>query len=71
MEAVKGNLTMVGLNTLDPKVFWNGGQLLNIIDIHTSWDSEEPKISIRVSADSDTASIMRLAGIKIKVGGAK
>ena len=39
MEAVQASLVMIGLNTLEPKVFWNGVQLFNIVDIATNWDT--------------------------------
>lgn len=71
MEVIKGNLTMVGLNTLEPKVFWNGQSLENIVDIATNWDQEEPRVKIRVSVATSLSEEMKLAGINIKVGEAK
>ena len=71
MQVAQGNLVLIGLNTLEPKVFWNGTQLEFVVDIATNWDTEEPKVKFRVSQDSPLAVEMRAAGIKIKVGEAK
>ena len=67
MIATQGSLTMVGLNTQTPKIFWNGKELTGILSVRVDCDEDEQRIKIRVSAASDVSAEMQAGGVNIKV----
>ena len=66
---VKGNLTMIGLNTDTPQVFWNGKAITGLLGVKVEWEKGERQIKLRVNG-ADDALYMELvsAGINIKKG---
>ena len=72
LTGVKGNLTMVGLNTLAQKVFWNGTEVTGIKQIKVDVDGHERVVKL-VLEGTDDALYMELiqAGIQVKKEGAK
>lgn len=54
MITAKGSLTMVGLNSPAPSVFWNGKPVPNITAVRVDWDNEEQRVKLKVS-DIDPA----------------
>jgi hypothetical protein len=68
-QTTQGALTMVGLNTAKPTVFWNGGIVQNVTGIRVDWEDDEQKVKIKVT-DMDPAvqAAMQAAGITVKVG---
>lgn len=59
---------MVGLNTPDPKVFWNGKELAGILSVRVDCDDDEQRIKIKVSssASDELVAEMLAGGINIK-----
>lgn len=68
MIAVQGTLTMVGLNTPTPQIFWDGKELLGILSIRVDCDDDEQRTKIKVTDYADDALVaeMQAAGITIK-----
>lgn len=54
MNVTKGSLTMVGLNTPSPQIFWNGKPVPNVTAVRVDWESEEQRVKIKVN-DIDPA----------------
>ena len=69
MITTQGSLTMVGLNTDKPTVFWNGGIVPNIVGVRVDWEDDEQKVKLKVS-DMELGMLaeMTVAGIAIKIG---
>ena len=66
-QTAKGSLTMVGLNTPAPKVFWNGELVPGIIAIRVDWELDEQRVRLRVNNTNQAVyAEMLLAGIIIK-----
>lgn len=69
MITTQGALTMVGLNTAKPTVFWNGGIVPGITGIRVDWEDDEQKVKLKVSEiDPAIQAAMLVAGITVKVG---
>lgn len=68
-SVVKGNLTMIGLNTDTPQVFWNGKPVTGILGVKVDWEKGERQVKLRVSGNDD-ALYMELvsAGLLVKKG---
>lgn len=69
MISAQSNLTMVGLNTPSPQVFWKGDVVSSITGIKVDWEDDEQRVKIRMSslgADLFVIEEMRLAGIVVK-----
>ena len=69
MITATGSLTMVGLNTAKPTIFWNGAIVPNITGIRVDWEDDEQKVKLKVT-DIDPAiqAAMIVSGITVKVG---
>lgn len=67
IAATQGQLTMVGLNTDTPQVFWNGDPVPGITSIKVNWEDGEQQIRLKVNGVAD-ALYMELvtAGIVVK-----
>ena len=67
MESTKGSLTMVGLNTSTPVVFWNGVKVPNVTAVRTDWDMDEQRVKLKVtSMDEEMFQQLTLGGIIVK-----
>lgn len=58
---------MVGLNTPEPRVYWNGVPVTGIVKIKTDWEADEQRITFKVRG-MDEAIYMQLveAGIHVR-----
>lgn len=67
IQTAQGNLTLVGLNTPIPRVFWNGAEVPGVTQIKTNWEDGEQQVKLRVNGTAD-ALYMELvtAGIVVK-----
>ena len=67
MITAQGSLMMLGLNTDEPKVFFNGVAVQGITEINVNWEHDEQRVKLRVNGDDDTM-YMQLteAGITVK-----
>jgi hypothetical protein len=65
MNISQGSLVMVGLNTTEPKVFWNGQEVPGIVGITASNTSASPRVVLNVAEDPLLAE-MQAAGIIIR-----
>jgi len=61
LESTQGSLTMVGLNTDAPQVFWNG-ERVEVLSVRVD---EDHKVMIRIKEDPIIAGMMA-SGIVIK-----
>lgn len=71
MISAQSNLTMVGLNTPTPQVFWKGQRVPGVTGIKVDWEDDEQRVKLKIvsiSYDSYPAMIdeMRADGIVIK-----
>lgn len=66
-QIVQGSLVMIGLNTNEPKVYWNGKQIDNITAIHTVWEEDDLRVAFRVNSMEDSLlTELQVQGIKVK-----
>lgn len=49
INSAQGSLTMVGLNTPAPQVFWNGAQVPCITGIRVDWEADSQRLWYRVN----------------------
>lgn len=66
INSAQGSLTMVGLNTTTPQVFWNGVVVPHIVGIRVDWENDEQRIKLKVSASDTIHAELTAAGILIK-----
>lgn len=69
MEVATGNLTMIGLNTETPSVFWNGVKVSGVVGIRVENAEGTQKVVLTVQ-ENPVLSEMRAAGVKIVRAGA-
>lgn len=63
----QGALTMVGLNTETPKVFWNGRLVSGVVGIRVDWDADEQRVKLIVNGDDhETYLSMTEGGVTVK-----
>ncbi len=65
MNITQSSLVIVGANTPDRKVFWNGQEVSGISEINVSNDAERQRVVITVAEDPLLAE-MKAAGIIIR-----
>lgn len=66
INSTQGSLTMVGLNTPAPQVFWNGAPVPHIMQIRVDWEADEQRIKLKVSANDTIHAELVAAGVLIK-----
>ena len=70
MQTAQGSLTMVGLNTETPRVFWNGNEVLGVTHIRVDCDADEQRVKLKVSSMVDALyAELVAANITVKRGG--
>ena len=69
MENTTGNLVLVDVNTVTPKVYWKGQQVLNIIKIVVRNDEDDADVKIVASQTNAELQDMIASGINIKIRG--
>ena len=68
-QIAQGALTMVGLNTDHPTVFWNGGIVPNIVGVRVDWEDDEQRVKLRVKhMDMTLYQAIVGAGISVRLG---
>lgn len=65
MNITQSSLVIVGANTPDRKVFWNGQEVSGISELNVSNDAERQRVVITVAEDPLLAE-MKAAGIIIR-----
>lgn len=66
IETAQGNLVMVGLNTLNPKVFWNGQLVDGIVGVQVnSTEGQKPSVTLKVKEQVNFAE-MQSSGVNIR-----
>ena len=69
MNITQGALTMVGLNTVNPTVFWNGIVVPGILGIRVDWEDDEARVKLSVTDMPSVLQTELLAnGIRVKLG---
>ena len=69
MITANGSLVIVGLNTSNAVVFWNGIEVPNITSIRVDWEQDEQRIKLKVTGSDEAMYAEMLAnGIHIKKG---
>lgn len=67
MQIVQGSLVIVGVNTVNPQVLFNGSQVQGVTGIFIDWDSSEQRVKLTVSGvDYDTYNKLALEGVIVK-----
>lgn len=65
VQATEGSLVMIGLNTSNPKVFWNGALIPNITGILIDNGPEVHKVVLNMQEDNTVAEL-KAAGISVR-----
>jgi uncharacterized protein YcsI (UPF0317 family) len=70
LQTAQGSLTMVGLNTDTPKIFWNGALIEGITSVRTDWEDGEKRVRLKLGGTISPAleAEMVASGITIKKG---
>ena len=69
MITANGALTIVGINTPNVQIFWNGLQVPNIESVRIDWEQDEQRIKLKVTGPDDSIyTEMVASGISIKRG---
>lgn len=69
MIATQTSLTMLGLDTNAPQVFWNGRPVPGITSIRVDWEHDDQRVKLRVNGTDDALYAEMIAsGINIKRG---
>lgn len=67
IRAVLGNLTIIGINTQNLKVFWNGVEVPGILTVDVNWDADDHRVKLRVNGNTDSLYLeMASEGVVIK-----
>lgn len=71
MISAQSNLTIIGLNTPTPQVFWKGIKIAGITSIKVDWEEDEQRVKLKLvslsfDAYADIIEEMRAAGIIIR-----
>jgi len=67
IQSAQGSLTMIGLNTMTPKVFWNGQAVAGITGIKVDWEDDEQRVTLRININNPALHAeMSAAGVKIR-----
>jgi hypothetical protein len=67
MILAQSSLTMIGLNTTTPQVFWKGQLVAGITSIRVDWENDEQRVTLRVNTSNpELYTEMSAAGIKIR-----
>lgn len=61
-QTAQGSLTMVGLNTATPQVFWNGKPVVGLTSIRTDWEDGEQRVKLKCSSIDPTLEAELIAG---------
>ena len=67
MNITQSSLVIVGANTPDRKVFWNGQEVTGITELSINNNAERQRVAITVAEDQLLAE-MKAAGIIIRRG---
>jgi hypothetical protein len=65
-QVTQGALTMVGLNTDKPTVFWNGGIVPGVTAIRVEWEDDEQRVRLTVAGFDPIHTSLQNAGITVK-----
>lgn len=70
IATAQGSLTMVGLNTPTPKIFWNGIFIEGITSVRTDWEDGEKRVRLKLGGNlsPELEAEMTASGITIKKG---
>lgn len=67
MLTTQGSLVMIGLNTDNPQILFNGFPVPGIVQVKVSWEADERKVQLRVNGNNeDLYRRISDAGISIK-----
>ena len=66
-QTTQASLTMVGLNTNAPQVFWNGAPVLHITSVRVDWEHDEQRIKLHVNAIDPIHDELQAAGVMVKL----
>lgn len=65
MSIVQSALVIVGANTSEMQVFFNGAEVSGVQDLKIDWDSKAPKVTITLS-ETDLVQEMKSNGISVR-----
>lgn len=71
MISATSNLTMIGLNTPNPAVFWRGQRVPGVTGIKVDWEDDEQRVKLKITSmyyadERQQIDEMRAAGIVVK-----
>lgn len=61
-----GDLTLLNMHTREPKVYWRGLLVPNVLKVHVRWDDDDNQVKLVVQGQADAYDEMEAAGIEIK-----
>lgn len=65
METVQSNFVIVGANTPDMKVFFNGEEVTGVADLKIDWDIANPVVILTLN-EAPLVSEMKANGIQVR-----
>lgn len=69
MQTTQGSLVIIGANTAEPQVFWNGVPVQGVVGIHIDNERVKQQRTVTLRLKEDPAIVeMRAAGINIRYG---
>jgi len=67
MQISQGSLVIVGANTPQAQVFWNGVQVPFVKEFKLDWEADEQRVKLKVTADDAVHAELRAAGVNVKL----
>jgi hypothetical protein len=65
MEVTQGSLVIVGSNTPDMKVYFNGTQIEGVKDLTLNWDPVSPRVTLTLNETSQVQELKQ-SGISVR-----
>lgn len=61
-QVTLASLAMLGLNTKNPAIFWNGVKVPNLVSVRVDWEQDEQRVRVKVSDIDPALQAEMLAG---------
>jgi hypothetical protein len=65
MEVVQSSFVIVGANTPEMKVFFNGSEVTGVQDLKIDWDIKSPKVTLTLS-ETQQVQELKQSGISVR-----
>jgi hypothetical protein len=65
MEVIKGSLVIIGANTPEMKVYFDGAEVTGVADLKIDWDAKSPKVTLTLN-ETTMVQEMKASGIQVR-----